>query len=543
MDKHERRSRRRSDRSRAKAQPAPAKAQAVQPAAPVPPPQPAPQVERPHQSTAQEGPVQGRTFDWRGELARLMKHGRHFSRWALLHGRRLACRCHNMVEGHHAAGPISFLAVSGALGVALTLTTLYTPSYAVLVDGASLGVVSDQSTVETIVAQVESQGQEILGYDYQVDGDISYRFGLTLKSELTEPDQIENFFFAQLDEVGNALRKYQVSVDGQVMGVVEDKTALDAMLQELKAQYMTEQTISASFVESVSIDPVYVAPQVLEIEQLREKLTANTTGATTYTVVSGDTFNAIAYTNDMSSSELQALNPDFNINRLMIGDVLTVKETIPLLSVTTVEDVVYSEEIACPVETVEDANMYKGNSKIVTQGTPGEAQVAATVTYVNGRETGRQINSTTTLREPTVTTKAVGTKERPKTASSGNYSWPIRGRINSYFGGRYIFGSYSYHSGIDIQAAYGAAVKAADGGTVTFSGWKGSYGKLIIITHDNGTQTYYAHNSSLVVSAGTKVYKGQTIAKAGSTGRSTGTHCHFEVRVNGTAVNPLSYLR
>ncbi len=65
----------------------------------------------------------------------------------------------------------------------------------------------------------------------------------------------------------------------------------------------------------------------------------------------------------------------------------------------------------------------------------------------------------------------------------------------------------------------------------------------MVITHDNGTQTYYAHNSSIVVSVGQKVYQGQTIAKAGSTGRSTGVHCHFEVRVRGTAVNPLNYLR
>jgi murein DD-endopeptidase MepM/ murein hydrolase activator NlpD len=137
---------------------------------------------------------------------------------------------------------------------------------------------------------------------------------------------------------------------------------------------------------------------------------------------------------------------------------------------------------------------------------------------------------------------AVGTKEKPKTASKGYYIWPASGKINSYFGGRHIFGSYSYHSGIDIKVSYGQAIKAADGGTVTFSGWKGTYGKLVIIKHDNGTLTYYAHNSSLLVNAGDKVYQGQTIAKGGSTGRSTGNHCHFEVRVNGTAVNPLNYL-
>ena len=159
-----------------------------------------------------------------------------------------------------------------------------------------------------------------------------------------------------------------------------------------------------------------------------------------------------------------------------------------------------------------------------------------------GYEREREITSSTTLREPTTTVMAVGTKEKPRTASTGTYRWPISGRITSYFGGRYIFGSYSYHSGLDISASYGATIKAADGGTVTFAGTKGSYGRLVIITHDNGTQTYYAHNSSLLVSAGDKVYQGQAIAKAGSTGRSTWVHCHFEMRVNGTAVNPLNYL-
>lgn len=160
----------------------------------------------------------------------------------------------------------------------------------------------------------------------------------------------------------------------------------------------------------------------------------------------------------MSVSDLKALNPSVDINRLMVGDVLNVKELTPLLSVETVDDVTYVESIPCPVEEVKDSSLYKGSSKIVTQGVEGEAQVDATITYVNGQETGRVINSTTTLREPTKTVKAVGTKEKPKTASSGSYQWPIRGRITSYFGGRYIFGSYSYHSGIDISASYGAAI-------------------------------------------------------------------------------------
>lgn len=125
---------------------------------------------------------------------------------------------------------------------------------------------------------------------------------------------------------------------------------------------------------------------------------------------------------------------------------------------------------------------------------------------------------------------------------TGTFQWPIRGRTISYFGYRSIFGGRSYHSGIDIDGSYGQTIVASDGGKVTFSGWKSGYGYVVIISHGSGVQTYYAHCSSLLVSAGAEVYKGQAIARVGSTGRSTGNHCHFEIRINGTAVNPLSYL-
>ena len=339
------------------------------------------------------------------------------------------------------------------------------------------------------------------------------------------------------------LRKCEVVVDGQAVGVVKDETALRDMLDNLKNQYVNENTTSVEFMQDVSIQYVYAADNVLTTEEMQAALQSNGSGSGTYTVVKGDTFNGIAYANNMSISDLKALNPGVDINRLMIGDVLNVKAQTPVLSVKTTEHQVYTQEIESPVETREDSSMYKGTSKIVTQGVKGEAKLEADVTYINGQEQQRDILSNVTVREPTTTIKAVGTKEKPKTASTGSFSWPISGRITSYFGGRYIFGRYSYHSGIDIAASYGASIRAADGGKVTFAGYKGSYGNLVVITHDNGTQTYYGHNSSLLVSAGQKVSKGQAIARAGSTGRSTGTHCHFEVRVRGSAVNPLNYLR
>lgn len=427
----------------------------------------------------------------------------------------------------------------------MVLTTVYTTSYAVYIDGTNVGVVADKGVVDSAVTIVEAKGSRVLGYKYTVDNDISYRLTLVPRSELDERRVFEDYLSSQMQSDGagdDEMRQYQISLDGQVLGVIENKAQFNNLLQEIKGVYVTSETISAEFVEEIQVTPIYLPDEVLTIDQMRDILTENTTGETTYTVVSGDTFNAIAYRNDMSVSELKALNPEVNINKLSIGQVLNVKERIPRLSVRTIEHSTYVEAIECPVQTREDSSIYVGSSKIITQGVEGEAEVTADIVYVNGVEKSRTVLESVTLREPTVTVKAVGTKPKPKTASNGYYIWPCQGKISSYFGYRTIFGSRSYHSGIDISGSKGTAIKAADGGKVTFSGYKGNYGYLVIITHDNGSQTYYGHNSSLLVSAGQRVYQGQVIARMGSTGRSTGNHCHFEVRIGGSAVNPLNYL-
>ncbi|MCI8443667.1 MAG: M23 family metallopeptidase [Clostridia bacterium] len=118
---------------------------------------------------------------------------------------------------------------------------------------------------------------------------------------------------------------------------------------------------------------------------------------------------------------------------------------------------------------------------------------------------------------------------------------PVSGIITSRFGAGSSM-RRSSHTGLDIATSTGTSIKAAASGTVTFSGYKGSYGNMIVISHGNGLQTYYAHCSKLYVSAGTNVSQGQTIAAVGSTGNSTGPHLHLEVRVNGVAYNPQNYV-
>ena len=127
---------------------------------------------------------------------------------------------------------------------------------------------------------------------------------------------------------------------------------------------------------------------------------------------------------------------------------------------------------------------------------------------------------------------------------TGQLSWPVNGVITSPYGYRThpIFGTTIYHSGIDIGADYGTPVHAADRGTIVYADWMSGYGNTIIIDHGNGMSTLYGHNESLAVSEGQTISKGQVVAYVGSTGNSTGPHCHFEVRINGDPVDPMGYL-
>lgn len=136
-------------------------------------------------------------------------------------------------------------------------------------------------------------------------------------------------------------------------------------------------------------------------------------------------------------------------------------------------------------------------------------------------------------------------RTRRPAMGTGQFTWPVPGRITSGFGPRMhpIFRATRPHRGIDFRASMGTTVVAADTGVVLFSGWYDGYGKIVMIDHGADLVTLYGHLSSFSVSSGDKVNRGQPIGASGSTGLSTGPHLHFEVRRNGTPVNPLGFLR
>jgi murein DD-endopeptidase MepM/ murein hydrolase activator NlpD len=123
------------------------------------------------------------------------------------------------------------------------------------------------------------------------------------------------------------------------------------------------------------------------------------------------------------------------------------------------------------------------------------------------------------------------------------YVWPVHGRITSYFGRRNLgFGTSSFHRGLDVAAPTGTPIVASRSGTVTFAGWSGSYGYLVRVRHGGGDETWYAHQSRILVSVGQWVEQNQIVGRVGSTGLSTGPHVHFEIRRQGRALDPLGEL-
>ena len=195
-----------------------------------------------------------------------------------------------------------------------------------------------------------------------------------------------------------------------------------------------------------------------------------------------------------------------------------------------------TESFSAPVQRVEDETMPEGREEVLVPGEEGLLQVARRITYLNGERIRWEALSTSVVREAVPKQVAVGTG---RTGPTGTYRFPVEEiRITSDFGPR----SSGYHTGVDFAAPLGTPVRASDGGTVIFTGWQGGYGNLVKLSHENGIETWYAHNSEITVEVGQELAQGDVIALVGSTGNSTGPHCHLEVRVNGDAENPWNYL-
>jgi murein DD-endopeptidase MepM/ murein hydrolase activator NlpD len=265
----------------------------------------------------------------------------------------------------------------------------------------------------------------------------------------------------------------------------------------------------------------------LKNEEISRKKQAKAVKITNYVVKDGDTLWSIANAFDLDINSL------FGCNKLSDSSVLKVGTTIRVPNQDGIMLVVKSgqtldnlaKEYGIFAEAVLSAN----------EMSPGDALIAGREIFLPGAKVSAFVESN-------------GTKAavaRSRVSASQGFGWPVVGKISSQFGWRKdpVRGGRDFHTGLDIRAPRGRQIVASQGGKVVHSGWMGGYGKTIVISHPGGVTTLYAHCSSLLVKVGANVRRGQKIALVGSTGRSTGNHVHFEVRKNGTPMNPLKYIK
>ena len=439
--------------------------------------------------------------------------------------------------------PLAFGGAALVIAATAVFVSRYTFGTTVIYEGQALDTVASELEAKRVTASIADITSETLGKTFTFsDSSIQYTSGLVERSAVVDRAELEEEL---TDEMGLVTQGYSLYINDELIGSTQYEGALEGLLDQLKESYISEDTLTVDFVEDVRIVKGYVPTEsIMNLGQIAEILNSTKEGEVTYTVVKGDTWSGIANSHGMTTKELLAINPDFDINRLQIGDELTLSNAVPYLTVMVTERQNYVEDIQYDITYTDDATMYKGDYKVLSKGVYGTADVVADVTYVNGEETERTVISSVTLTEPVTEQRAQGTKARPSWYPTGSFRWPTSGRITSYFGYRNtgIRGASTNHKGIDISVSYGTPIYAADGGVVSFSGYKGAMGYVVIIDHQNGFKTYYEHNSSLLVSAGQTVYKGQQVAKAGRSGVANGVHCHFGIQYNGTYYNPLNYL-
>ena len=427
-----------------------------------------------------------------------------------------------------------------AMGIAAIFvfsTNYYGLGLEVYINGQSAGYIESQNDFEQTVQKVEQSASEILGTPYSFDMNVSYAFSLVDRRKMLDYTQLQSQLFTGVQGIQ---RLYVLTVDGETVGAMQTRQELQDQLDLILKANTNEGDTQVEFLNDIEITNQYTSlNHLITTAALSQKLHSTLREQQYYTVLSGDTVQSIALEHGMAEQDLVSMNEGLSNDSLKAGDDIVVKTRLSLLSIKKTESVTYSEVIPYETEYVNDSSLYQGKSSTVTAGVNGEKAITDEVVYVNGRETDRITTNTEVLSEPVTKVVAVGTKVRPAYAPTGTYIRPVSGAIIT---SNYGYRGYEFHTGVDFAAAYGTSIRASDGGTVSFAGWKGNYGYFVIIDHEDGIQTCYAHCSSLLVSYGDKVAQGEVIARVGSTGRSTGSHCHFEVRVNGQHVSPWRYI-
>lgn len=419
---------------------------------------------------------------------------------------------------------------------------------AVEFNGKEVGIISAEADFE----EAEREVQQRISYledDQSID--LSAKFSLKIVADTDRylsAGQLADEMLAASDQ--ELTEAYGIYIDGNFIGAVKDKNKVDDALTDRLLNYHVEGIVKdVSYVNKIEYTQgIYLTQSVKSEDETIALLTSSKEKKAVYVVQSGDTPVTISQKHNMDLEKFEELNPGA-MKKCEAGQIVNVIETDSYLPIQYVREMEALSFIDYETTEVETAALNLGIESILTKGERGEKVSQVEITYVNGIEHSRKVISTKVTREPVMEIIGLGTytaqPDSPDTVwfgspltGSGQFGWPVDGGWISD-----TFISDRNHKGLDIAADLGTNIYAAEEGMVVSAGWNsGGYGNVVMIDHMNGYQTVYGHMTSVVAVEGQYVTKGELIGMVGSTGNSTGPHCHFEVRYEGVCKDPASYL-
>jgi murein DD-endopeptidase MepM/ murein hydrolase activator NlpD len=428
--------------------------------------------------------------------------------------------------------------------IAVVFAVTYKPIYAVHVDGEVVGYVHDvlelQESFDEVVAELEEEYEQDITPSQQIEF-------VRVRGEKVEVADVGTLKETLLDCVSLETQGHMLVIDDQEVLCVVSYEEAEQILEKIKEDYISKHKVKNTVIEKVEIEE--------EIEILKKDVPINAfiepeeavsyllTGGVetqTYKVADGDSLWSVSKKFSISLEDLRTANPDIKGDKLSIGQQLSLEVVSPYLNIISTEKMTETVRIAFGEEVKRDANMWAWERRVAQRGQSGQKEVVYEVVRRNGKIIEKEVKSETVVQAPVPQIVVRGSKQDSgsRIVGTGRFLWPVQGRITSRYGSR----SGGFHTGVDIAAPRNTPIRAADDGTVTVAVYsRVGYGNRVEVSHGNGFSTLYAHCNSLAVRQGQTVKKGQIIAYVGSTGRSSGDHLHFEIRINGNHVNPMRY--
>ena len=436
-----------------------------------------------------------------------------------------------------------------AVWVAVFNHMVYQPyALAVQVNGQTVGYVAN----ETVFNLAREDVQQRINYSgtEKKEWTIEPTYTISVGHTVMDENEMANAILSSAsDEISTGTALY---LDGELTAVCADGSSLRGYISSLLEPYEDQENsnVTVGFNKSVDLEEgIYFNESFMDFQDVVNKLSGVQQAEKIYKVQAGDTLWAIAQKNDLTFKELCALNTNFKgaplteTSNIQEGDELIVTKEEATLEVRITKVETRQEEIPYSTETTESRDLNKGVTRTTQEGENGLRNVTMRNVYdTNGTLLEQTILSTETIKEPVNKKVVVGTKKASTGGAkyitgSGRFLWPVP---NYKYCSRWYS---SGHKGVDICAAAGTPIYATASGTVTKAGYERAgagrgYGYSVIISHGSGYTSVYAHCLSLTVHAGQSVKQGQLIGYVGSTGRSSGNHCHFEIRRNGSYIAP-----